>query len=82
MNFAHHRRVVFEGSAVAPVQPHTALVAGSTFRVVLLRLVLQDAVRADFKVWPEVRIETYVVDKKLHLQTKNRRSTRNNVEIV
>ena len=38
----HQRRVVFEGSAAAPVQSYTAILPGSLFCVVLLRLVMQD----------------------------------------
>ena len=47
--FAYHRRVVIEGSAAAPAKTYTAIFSGSQFSVVLLRLVMQDAMRAVFK---------------------------------
>ena len=72
---AHHRRVVVEGSAAAPLQTHTAILPGGKFNVVLLRLVMQDATRAVFNVRPEVRIKIYVDDKKVaHANKKGRRS--------
>ena len=66
----HYRRVVVEGNAAAPLQTYTAILSGSKFNVVLLRLVMQDAQSTVFNVRPEVRIKIYVDDKKLHMQTK------------
>ena len=49
-HFAHQRRVVFECSGAAPVQTNTSLLGGSMFSAVLLRLVMQVALRAVLKV--------------------------------
>ena len=38
--------------------------------MVLLWLVMQDAMRAVFEVWPEVRIKEYVNDTKFHVQAE------------
>ena len=43
-------------------QTYTAILPRSHFNVVLLRLVMQDAARAVFDVWSEVRIKVYVDD--------------------
>ena len=66
-------RVVVEGSAAAPLQTYTAILPGSKFNVALLRLVMQEATRALFKVRPEVRIKIYVDDKKVAHANKNGR---------
>ena len=42
-------RVVVEGSAAAPLQTHTAVLPGSKFNVVLLRLVMQDVHESCFQ---------------------------------
>ena len=63
--FAHQRKVVFEGSAAAPSAYVHSNIARSGFGVVLVRLVMQDAMRAVFDVWPEVRIPVYADDKSL-----------------
>ena len=63
LHFAHQRRVVFEGSAAAPSAYVHSNIARSGFGVVLVRLVMQDAMRAVFDVWPEVRIPVYANDK-------------------
>ena len=52
-------RVVFEGSAAALVQTYTAIWPGSKLSVVLLRLVMQDAMRKVFDTYPEVRIKCF-----------------------
>ena len=43
--------------------------------MVLLRLVMQDNMRAFFNVWPEVIILIYVDDKKFNLQAKRAEET-------
>ena len=66
---ASQKSGVPKAGSAAPWQAHTAMLSGSKFRVALLRLVMQDALRAVFKVWPEVSIKVYVEDEKLHVQT-------------
>ena len=61
--FAHQRRISFECCTSALAQTYTAVLPGTKFGVVLLRLVLQDALWAVFDVYPEVRIESYVDEK-------------------
>ena len=48
----------------------TAILPGSKFSVVWVWLALQDAMKAVFKVWPEVRIQVYVDDKKVTCASK------------
>ena len=53
--FGNQRRVVFVGSAAAPVQNIHSNIAGSKVGVLLLRLVVEGARRVVFKVYPAVR---------------------------
>ena len=76
--FSHQTRVVFVCGAAAPVPTYTAMLLVSRFSVVLLRLVMLDAMRAVFNVWPEVRTKVYVDDKTFHVQAKIGRSKRDN----
>ena len=64
-HFAHQRRVVEEGSAGAPVQ--TSILPGSKCRVVLLRLVMQDAMGGVIGVYPEVDMIEDVEDSKFNV---------------
>ena len=48
--FRSSEMFVFEGSATAPMQTCRAILPGSKFSVVLLRMGMQDAMRAVFDV--------------------------------
>ena len=65
-----HQRVVFEGSAAAPVQTHTAMLPRSKLSAVLLRLVLQGAASAVFEVWPEVLMKVYAKNSFMRKQVR------------
>ena len=67
---AHQRRVGFEGSTAAPVQTYAVMLPRSKFSVVLMRLVMQDAMRVVLCVWPKVRIKDNLDDKKSHVQVQ------------
>ena len=68
-HFAHELRVVFQGSAAAPVKTRTAILPGRGCSVVWLRSVVQDAMRPVFIVWSEVKIKVYADDRRPHVQT-------------
>ena len=69
--FVQQTGVAFEGSAASPVQSYTAIWPGSRCSVMFLRLVMQDATRAVFRVYPEVRTKVYVDDTKVQGANRN-----------
>ena len=74
-DFSLQRRVVFSGSAAAPVKTYKAILPGSRFSALYLRLVRQDAMRAVFDVLANVRINVYAHDKQF-VQPENSEKAR------
>ena len=74
--FAHQIIIVFEGSSAGPVQTYTAILPGSRLSVVSLRLVVQDAMRHVFDVYPEARIKVYVADRQFNVQSEKQKTQR------
>ena len=50
--FEHQRRVQFEGCVAEPLQTIAAILRGSTWSCLLLRIVLQNAVSEVTKIYP------------------------------
>ena len=65
---AHERRVMSGNNVSEPMVTITAILPGSTWSVLLLRTVMQEAMRCIFPVVPELRIRVYVDDMKLSQQ--------------
>ena len=55
--FEHQRRVQFEGCVAEPLQSITAILPGSKWSCLLLRVVLQDALNEVTKNYPPVEVE-------------------------
>ena len=64
-HFAHERRVMFESNVSELMVTITAIWPRSKWPVLLVRIVLQDAMRCAFYVFTELRIWVYVDDMKL-----------------
>ena len=60
----HQRRVQFEGCAAEPLQTIPAILPGSKWSCLLLRIVLQDALSEVTKFYPSLKMRTFVDDMK------------------
>ena len=60
--FGHQRRGQFEGCVAEPPQTITAILPGSKWSCLLLRVVLQDASSEVMKVWPPLNLRVSVDD--------------------
>ena len=60
--FEHQRRVQFEGCAAEPLRTITAILLGSKWRCLLLRIVLQDALSEVTKIFPSLKLRVFVDD--------------------
>ena len=69
--FQHQRRVIFEGSVADPLQTITAILPGSRWICLLLRVVLQDALGEVLKVYPPLKPKALLDDIKLYLWRVN-----------
>ena len=58
----HQRRVQIEGCVAKPLQTITAILHGSTWSCVLLRVVLQGALSEVVKVYPPLQLKVFVDD--------------------
>ena len=74
-HFEHQRRVQFEGCAAEPLQTITAILPGSKWSCLLLRIVLQDALsevtKTDSLLLP-LKLRVFVVDLTALLKGKNK----------
>ena len=69
--FEHQRRVQFEGSVAGPLQTITAILPGSKWSCLLLRIVLQDALSEVTKIYPLLKLRVFVDDITALLMGKN-----------
>ena len=60
--FEHQRRVHFEGCVAEPLQTITAILPGSKWSCMLLRIVLQDSVSEVTKVYPPSKLKVFLDD--------------------
>ena len=60
--FKHPRRVQFEGCVAEPLQTITAILPGSKWSCLLLRIVLQDALSEVTKICPSLKLRVFVDD--------------------
>ena len=60
--FEHQRRVQFEGCVAEPLQTITAILLGSKWSCLLLRIVLQDALSEVTKIYPPLKLLVFVDD--------------------
>ena len=67
MYFQPQRRVLFEGYVAEPPQSVTAIFPVSECTVLPLRIVMQDALSAAWKVYPRLKLKGFVDDMKLHV---------------
>ena len=58
--FEHQRRVQFEGCAAVSLRTITAILPGSKWSCLLLRLVLQDALSEVAKIYPPLKLRVFV----------------------
>ena len=58
--FEHQRRVQFEGCFSEPLQTITAIIPGSKWSCLLLRVVIQDALSEVMMVCPPMRLKLLV----------------------
>ena len=70
--FEHQRRVQFEGCAAEPLQTITAILPGSKWSCLLLRIVLQDALREVTKIYHPLKLRVFVDDITALLMEKNK----------
>ena len=70
--FAHEPRVMFENNVSEPMVLITAILPGSNWSVLLLRNVMQDAMRCVFKIFVEVGIRVYVDDMRANSRSPTR----------
>ena len=61
----HQRRVLFEGCAADSLPTITAILPGSKWSGLLQRIVMHDPMSEDQKVYPQLKLEVYVDDKKI-----------------
>ena len=57
--FVHLRRVQFEGCAAEPLRSITAILSGSKWSCLLLRIVLQDALSEVTKIYPPLKLRDF-----------------------
>ena len=60
--FEHHGRVQFEGCAAEPLQTITAILPGSKWSCLLLRIVFRDALGEVTKINPPLKLRVFFVD--------------------
>ena len=60
--FEHQRLVQFEGCVADPLQTMSAILPGSKWSCLLLRIVLQDALSEVTKVYPSLKLRVFVHD--------------------
>ena len=72
--FEHQRRVQFEGCAAEPLKTITAVLPGSKWSCLLLRLVLQDALSEVTNFYPPLKLRVFVDDITALLTRKKQRS--------
>ena len=60
--FEHQRRVQFEGCVAEPLQTITAVLPGSKWSCLLLRVVLQDALSEVTKIYAPLKLRVFVGD--------------------
>ena len=70
--FEHQRRVQFQGCAAEPLTTITALLPGSEWSCLLLRIVLQDALSEVMKIFPPLKLRFFVDDTTALVKGKKR----------
>ena len=70
--FTHQRRVQFEGSLAVPLRIITAILPGSKWSCLLLRIVLQDALSEVTKFYPPLKLRVFVDDITALLMVKTK----------
>ena len=60
--FQQQRRVIFEGCVADPLQTITAVLPGSKWSWLLLRIVLQDALSEVLNVYSALKLKVYTDD--------------------
>ena len=73
--FEHQRRVQFEGCAAEPLTTITAILPGSKWSCLLLRVVLQDALTDVTIVYPSLKLRVFVDDITALVKGKNKEVT-------
>ena len=80
--FTHERRVLCDGNVSDPQVLNAAIFAGSTWSGLLLRVVMQDAVKSVLLAFLEGRIRVYVNDIKFFRETRRPHSGRTGTDIT
>ena len=70
--FEHQRRVQFEGCVAEALQTITAILLGSKWSYLLLRIVLQDALSEVTKIFPPLKLRVFVDDITAFLKRRNK----------
>ena len=70
--FEHQRRVQFEGCVAEPFQTITAILLGSKWSCLLLRIVLQDALSEVTKIYPSLILRVFVDDITAFMNGRNK----------
>ena len=70
--FEHLRRVQFEGCVAVPLQTITAILPGSKWSCLLLRIMLQDALSEVTKIYPPLKLLVFVDDITALLKGRNK----------
>ena len=70
--FEHQRRVQFEGCVAEPLRTITAILPGSQWSGLLLRIVLQDALSEVTRIYPPLKLRVFVDDITALLMGKNK----------
>ena len=73
--FEHQRRVQFEGCAAEPLTTITAILPGSKWSCLLLRVVLQDALTDVTIIYPSLKLRVFVDDITALVKGKNKEVT-------
>ena len=71
-DFEHQRRAQFEGCVAEPLRTITAIVPGSEWSCLFLRIVLQDAFSEVAKNYPSLKLRVFVDDITALLMVKNK----------
>ena len=61
-DFEQQRRAQFEGCLVGAAPDHDAILPGSKWSCLLLRIVLQDALSEVTKIYPPLKLRVFVDD--------------------
>ena len=70
--FEHQRRVQFEGCVADPLKTITAILPGSEWSCLLLRIVLQDAFSEVTQIYPPLKLRVFVDDITALLMDNNK----------